>query len=96
MKTHFLRQGSSHDKIFVMFQAPLAKFSAVTALLVSVSPVSAQRAVVHEKDIAKTIVGLRSGVKTACRLCATNPPRMTGATGTTMPPRCIARRKGLH
>ena len=39
-----------------MFQASFAGFSAVTALVISAIPVSAQRAVVHQKDIVKTIV----------------------------------------
>jgi hypothetical protein len=39
-----------------MFQTPVAKFSAVTALLISAIPISAQRAVVHEKDIVRAIV----------------------------------------
>jgi hypothetical protein len=39
-----------------MFQAPVGIFLAVTALLISVIPVYAQRAVVHEKDIVKAIV----------------------------------------
>jgi len=39
-----------------MFQALVAKFSAVTAILISATPVSAQRAVVHEKDIVRAIV----------------------------------------
>ena len=39
-----------------MFDVPAAKFSAVAALLVSAIPASAERAVVHEKDIVKAIV----------------------------------------
>jgi len=39
-----------------MFQAPVAKFSAVTALLISAIPVSAERGVVHKTDIVKAIV----------------------------------------
>jgi hypothetical protein len=39
-----------------MFGVPVGKLSAVTALLISAIPVSAQRAVVHEKDIVKAIV----------------------------------------
>src|SRR6266852_6232920 len=43
-------------RIFLMFQAPVARFSAVIVLLISATPVSAERAVVHEKDIVKAIV----------------------------------------
>jgi hypothetical protein len=39
-----------------MFQVPVARFSAVVALLASAVSVSAQPAVVHEKDIVKAIV----------------------------------------
>ncbi|HXB71213.1 MAG TPA: hypothetical protein VNY05_23460 [Candidatus Acidoferrales bacterium] len=39
-----------------MFQVPVARFSAVTALLTSALSVSAPPAVVHEKDIVKAIV----------------------------------------
>jgi hypothetical protein len=46
----------NYDKIFVMFQAPVAIFSAVAALLISATPVSAQRAVVHENGMVKAIV----------------------------------------
>jgi hypothetical protein len=49
-------QSANYDKIFVMFQASFARFSAVTALVISAIPAAAQRAVVHEKDIVKTIV----------------------------------------
>ena len=50
------RSRANHDRIFVMFQAPVARFSAVTVLLISAIPVSAQLAVVHEKDIVRAIV----------------------------------------
>jgi hypothetical protein len=39
-----------------MFRLPVAKFPAVTALLISAIPVAAQQAVVHEKDIVNAIV----------------------------------------
>jgi hypothetical protein len=41
---------------FLMFQAPVAEFLAVTAWLIFAIPVFAQPAVVHEKDIVKAIV----------------------------------------
>jgi hypothetical protein len=46
----------NYDKIPAMFRTPVARLSAITALLTSAMPVSAQRAVVHEKDIVNAIV----------------------------------------
>jgi len=46
----------NYGNIFVMSATPVGKVSAVIALLISAIPVSAQRAVVHEKDIVKAIV----------------------------------------
>ena len=51
-----VRRRPNYDNIFVMSPAPVGKFSAVIALLIIAIPVSAQRAVVHEKDIVKAIV----------------------------------------
>jgi hypothetical protein len=57
-KAHHLwhRRHLDYDKMLIMFPVPIARLSAVTALLVSALPVSAQRAVVREKDIVKAIV----------------------------------------
>jgi hypothetical protein len=49
------RRHSNYDNIFVMFRAPVGKFPALAALLISAIPVSAQRSVVHEKEIVKAI-----------------------------------------
>ena len=47
---------ASHDRIFLMFQEPLASLSALTVLLVFTTPVSAHREVVHGNEIVKAIV----------------------------------------
>jgi hypothetical protein len=51
-------RAKSYDRILLMFQTLVAQFSVVTALLISAIPVPAQRAVVHEKDIVRAVVGL--------------------------------------
>ena len=43
-------------KLLVMFHRSLARLPAVTALVICAIPASAQRAIVHEKDIVKAIV----------------------------------------